>query len=159
MSQPLPATYAFEFNRGQLVVPVLMFAAGLIYATTTEWVGRYASVQEFVAVGCGAMVLAGVAALVLTKGVQLDPDGFDVSYVVGKRRYRWAEVSAFTCEQTIITMLAFDLVAPKGGAEQAASAFLSGKHMSIHGAQFGADVKFACAVMNAFRARALGIPA
>jgi len=160
MSQPLPTTYEFKFDRGQLVLPILFALACLIAATVMERSGWRVHFREIAMVCAGLVLLAGLAGLAFLSGAKLDQDGFEFANATGRRRYRWADVSAFTVNDVLaIKMLAFDLRQPAAGVEQAASAFITGKHMSVSAMQFGSDAQFACAVMNAFRARALGIPA
>lgn len=162
MSQPLPATYGFGLNVGLWLIMLGGGAcavwAGFDRLDTAEW-------MRWALIGFGALaVLISVPYLVSKVGVSLDGDGFTVQDIGNRsRRYRWAEISDLYIVEFRyrgwVTNRAVGFNLLHGVKKDAVSgAIVDPREVVINMLLTGSKPKFACAVMNAFRARALGLP-
>lgn len=105
----------------------------------------------------GLCAAIGVAQWFSNAGVSLDRDGFEVRSLMKRTRYAWSDVSAFGMARVRANrFLTFEhLSAPRRPMLDGASRVLVGTNAAIAGSLIGGDPAKACALMNAFRDRAL----
>ena len=161
MSQPLPATYEFHLDMKQWVVALAAGVFLVLGGLSPELTDGVSPLVRWVCVAGGAACLLICAACLISKmGVSLDGDGFEVRDLRWRKRYRWSEVSDVTVVEThlryaTVRTLGFN-VADRSHMHMLAERVYS-RHEAISPMLTG-DPSFACALMNAFRARALGLP-
>lgn len=163
MSEPLPAAYAFKFNRLHWLVIALAAALFLWGGLAAEWEAGEAWMKWSSLVLGAVTVLVCVASLLRPGRVRLDANGVETRELIGKSRYyRWADISEVDVVELrfrgIVSYrtVGFDIL--KAPAYMAINSKFYGRHMMLNAMWIAGDKRFACAVMNAFRARALGLP-
>jgi hypothetical protein len=88
-------------------------------------------------------------------GLLLDRAGFEMPVFGGRRRYAWRDVSEFEVVTIYTaTMIVFDDLKSNGFLAHANSA-VCGRNAGIGAALISGDIHQACALLNAFRNRAL----
>ncbi len=92
-------------------------------------------------------------------GLSLDRAGFEMPVFGGRRRYRWRDVSAFEAVNVYgAAMIVFDDLKSRGFLAHANQA-VCGRNAGIGATLIPGDLDQACALLNAFRDRALGAQA
>jgi len=161
MSQPLPTTYQFKLDAGLMLMVTGLGGIFILLALAPQFTFDLGPVYRWIAGVTGAVCIAIPAYCVLANaGVSLDMDGFERRDMRGRKRYRWAEVSEFRVIEIRIRggvsrAVGFNVADPS--RLEAFNGALVSNHEAIGQLLIG-DTWFACALMNAFRARALGLP-
>jgi hypothetical protein len=155
---PVPLPETIRLPKARLTAILLILIGAGFAAIGAGMVAEGNATGWIVGGFFGLCALAGVALLVGDSGVLLDREGFEVHSLWRRTRYRWQEVSVFDVRGVRQTrFLAFDdLAAPKRPLLDGANRFLIGANASIANSLIGGDLTYACALMNAFRARAVG---
>ena len=156
LPSPLPESVHLPKAR---LTGALLAVLGAGFALIGAWMGAEGDwIGWWIAVFFGLCGLAGLGLLLGDNGVVLDREGFEVRSLLRSKRYRWREVSSFSVRRVRQSrFLVFDdLAAPKRPLLDGANRFLIGANASIANSLIGGDLAYACALMNAFRARAHG---
>ncbi len=133
-----------------LVVAGALLVGGLVMVVNREPTGW------FMAIFFGLSTIVFVWALIARSGVDLDRDGFSVRSLFATHRYAWRDVSEFSRGRVgRAQMFLFNDLARKDGALAKFNRFMSGYNAGFPAAFIGGSRAQTCALLNAFRARAL----
>lgn len=147
-------------DRLDLPTPMMKFAALLVICLVLAAVGLWI-VSEGEPAGWIAAAFFGVCALlaavtmVTGAGLSLDPEGFTMRSALRRKRYLWAQVSAFsTVRAAQRSYIVFDDLSGRAGWLSRTAGALMGGNSSIPAAIISGSLEDACALLNAFRERA-----
>jgi hypothetical protein len=149
-------------DRVDLPMPIMKFAALLVICLALAVVGLW-MVSEREPAGWVAAVFFGFCALMVAvamatgAGLSLDPEGFIMRSALRRKRYLWAQVSAFsTVRAGRRDYIVFDDLSRRAGWLSRTAGALMGGNSSIPATIISGSLEDACKLLNAFRERAAG---
>jgi hypothetical protein len=136
---------------------VFVLLASLAFLIIGSWIVSIGSLGGWIFVGFFVVgIPTGLSMLFGSEGVSLDRGGFEVRSLISRKRYRWTDVSKFS----VVRMwdahcIGFDDTARKRPLLDSVNRFAFGHSNWISNVLVGGNMNKACALMNAFRERAL----
>src|SRR5262245_7378517 len=132
-----------------------LLVACLALAAVGLWIVREGEPAGWIgAAFFGLCALLAAATMVTGAGLSLDLEGFTVRSALRRKRYRWAQVSAFsTVSNGRRSFIVFDDLSHAGWLSRTTRALMGG-NSSIPAAIISGPLEDACKLLNAFRERA-----
>lgn len=150
---PIPET---AYLRAPRLKALMLLAGSLGFVVLGVFLLRDGEVFGWLVAGFfGLGVPVALLMLFGKSGLLLDRAGFEMPVLAGRRRYAWRDVSEFEVVTIYTaTMIVFDDLKSNGFLAHANSA-VCGRNAGIGAALISGDINEACALLNAFRNRAL----